>query len=595
MRRRRSSGSRAWPSLPEPCLLQVTGRFRRRYRRYPGRVLIELDITNLALVDHARIAFGPGLNVLTGETGAGKSIVIDAVGLLVGGRADAAMIRSGADAARVEGFWSTSGLDREAVIDAGLAGSDDEVLILSRELSASGRNVCRVNGQAVPLRVLEEIGRRAVDIHGQSSHLSLLRVPEQVELLDRWAGLTDLRRTVTSLRARQRRLQRELAGLRGDERELARRVDLLRHQIEEIGRARLTAGEEEQLRHDQRLQANAEELRRLAGEAHAAVGGEEGSSARDLLGAAQQRLAQIEQLDPEAADLHRRVAALAAELDDLARDLRGYGESIEHDPQRLAAVEERLAVMFALKRKYGASVGEVLAFAEGAETELAGLAGREHAVADLEAEEAGLARELGAATGELSAGRRRAAQSLEQRVTEQLSTLAMSGSFAVAFGERSGEGAPEELELVEFLLSLNPGEPVRPLAKVASGGETSRVMLAIKAALAGADPHPTLVFDEVDAGIGGRVGEVVGAKLADLARHSQVLAVTHLPQIAAFADVHLQVGKQVSEGRTVTRVTALLGEERLDELSDMFGSDREAGRLQAASLLERSGGPATAS
>ena len=550
-------------------------------------MLIELDITNLALVDHARISFGPGLNVLTGETGAGKSIVIDAVGLLVGGRADAAMIRSGADAARVEGFWSTSGLDLDVVIDAGLAGPDDDVLILSRELSASGRNVCRVNGRAVPLRLVEEIGRRAVDIHGQSAHLSLLRVPEQVELLDRWAGLTDLRRTVVSLRARQRRLRRELAGLRGDERELARRVDLLRHQIEEIGRARLTAGEEEQLRHDLRLQANAEELRRLAAEAHAAVGGEEGS-ARDLLGAAQHALAQIEQLDPEAAALHRRVAALANELDDLATELRGYGEGVEHDPEALAAVEERLGLIFALKRKYGASVEEVLAFADGAETELAGMAGRERAVADLEAEEAGLAREVGAATGELSAGRRRAAQSLEVRVTEQLTTLAMSGSFAVTFGDAPGDGAPEELEPVEFLLSLNPGEPVRSLAKVASGGETSRVMLAIKAALAGADPHPTLVFDEVDAGIGGRVAEVVGTKLADLARHSQVLAVTHLAQVAAFADVHLHVGKQVSEGRTVTRVTSLTGNERLDELSDMFGSDREAGRLQAASLLERS-------
>jgi len=554
-------------------------------------VLIELDITNLALVDHARIAFGRGLNVLTGETGAGKSIVIDAIGLLVGGRADAAMIRSGADTARVEGFWSTAGLDLETVIDAGLAGPDDDVLILSRELSASGRNVTRINGRAVPLRLLEEIGRRAVDIHGQSAHLSLLRVPEQVELLDRWAGLTDLRRSVATLRARQRRLQRELAGLRGDERELARRVDLLRHQIEEIGRARLTAGEEEQLRHDQRLQANAEELRRLAVEAHATVGGDEGS-ARDLLGAAQQRLAQVEQLDPEAATLHRRVAALVAEADDLAMELRGYGESIEHDPERLAAVEERLGVIFALKRKYGASVEDVLAFAEGAETELAALAGRERAVADLEAQEAALARELGAATGELSAGRRRAAQSLEQRASEQLTTLAMSGSFVVSFGEAPGEGASEELEPVEFLLSLNPGEPVRPLAKVASGGETSRVMLAIKAALAGADPHPTLVFDEVDAGIGGRVGEVVGAKLADLARHSQVLAVTHLPQIAAFADVHLHVGKQVNEGRTVTRVTSLAGDARLDELSDMFGSDREAGRLQAASLLERSERPA---
>jgi DNA repair protein RecN (Recombination protein N) len=552
-------------------------------------VLIDLDIANLAVIDHARIAFGPGLNALTGETGAGKSIVIDAVGLLMGGRADTGMIRSGASGARVEGIFQASAIDLGSLEDEGLTAAGDDVLILARELSSSGRTVCRINGRAVPLRMLQEVGERLIDVHGQSAHLSLLRVPEHVELLDRWAGLTDLRRQASALRARLRRLDRELADLRGDERELARRADLLRHQIEEIDRARLEAGEEDELRHAQRIHANAEQIIQLAGDAYAAVAGgaEDASSARDLVAAAAQRLAQLRHLDPSVVLLAEAAEAAGLQLEELGATLRSYRDSIEYDPERLAQVEERLGVIFALKRKYGGTVEEILAFAEGAGAELAGLAGREQAIAALEADEASLHRELGSVSGELSAGRRRAARSLERHVEAQLATLAMSGSFGVRFGdERSGEGSTE-LESVEFLLSLNPGEPPRPLARIASGGETSRVMLAIKAALTGADPHPTLVFDEIDSGIGGRVGDVVGRKLWELARHSQVLAVTHLPQIAAYADVHLHVGKHVADGRTVTRVESLGAEDRLEELSEMFGSDRQAGRLQATALLDR--------
>ena len=548
-------------------------------------MLIELGISNLAVIDHARIVFGPGLNALTGETGAGKSIVIDAVGLLMGGRADTGMIRSGASGARVEGIFQASAIDLASLEEEGLAAAGDDVLILARELASSGRNVCRINGRAVPLRMLQEVGERLIDIHGQSAHLSLLRVPEHVELLDRWAGLGDLRRRATALRGRLRRLDRELADLRGDERELARRADLLRHQIEEIGRARLEAGEEDELRHAQRIHANAEQIIQLAGDAYAAVAGgsDDASSARDLLGAAAQRLAQLQHLDPSVAPLAEMAEAAGLQLEELGGALRSYRDGVEYDPERLAQVEERLGAIFSLKRKYGGTVEEILAFAEGAEAELTGLAGREQAIVALEADEASLHRELGSVAGELSAGRRRAARSLERHVEEQLGTLAMSGSFGVQFGNPDAA----ELESVEFLLSLNPGEPPRPLAKIASGGETSRVMLAIKAALTGADPHPTLVFDEIDSGIGGRVGEVVGRKLWDLARHSQVLAVTHLPQIAAYADVHLHVGKHVAEGRTVTHVDSLGAEDRLDELSDMFGSDREAGRLQATALLDR--------
>lgn len=554
-------------------------------------MLTELEIVNLAVIDHARITFGPGLNVLTGETGAGKSIVMDALGLVLGGRADATMIRAGADSARVEAFFQAAALAGEPAMavleEAGLAAADDDVLILSRELSASGRSVCRVNGRAVAVRVLQEVGERLVDVHGQGASVSLLRVGEHVDLLDRSGGLTDLRRRLDSLRARLRKLRRELADLRGDERELARRADLLRHQIEEIALARLEPGEEEQLRHDHRMQANAEQILLLAGNAYTAVaaGSDEGASARDLLGVALGALADLERIDPEVAPVGALGAQIALQLEELADALRAYRDAVGYDPARLAEIEERLGLIFALKRKYGTSLAEVLAFAEGAATELASLSGREGAIADLEAREAVLLREAGAVADELSAGRRAAAQTLQRRVEEQLATLAMAGTFSVAIGPEDPDSG---VAPVEFLLSLNPGEPPKPLVKIASGGETSRVMLAIKAALAGADPHPILVFDEIDSGIGGRVGDVVGRRLWDLGRHSQVLAVTHLPQIAGQADVHLRVSKHVDAGRTRTQVVTLTGaEERLEELSDMFGSDRAAGRLQAEALLRQ--------
>jgi DNA repair protein RecN (Recombination protein N) len=302
-----------------------------------GGVLIELDITNLAVIDHARIGFGAGLNVLTGETGAGKSIVIDALGLLLGGRSDAGMIRAGTDGARVEGFFQglrEEGIDLDGFVEAGIAGDGDETLILSRELSVSGRTVCRVNGRAVPVKLLQELGERLVDIHGQSAHLSLLRVPEHVELLDRWAGLSDLRRQAQALSARLRRLQRELADLRGDERELARRADLLRHQIEEIAAAGLAPGEEEGLRTEQRLQANAEQIIELAGGAYQAVsGGEEASSARDLVATAAQLIAQLRGFDETLAPLAELASAAGMQLEELGEALRAYRDPLRPQAQ----------------------------------------------------------------------------------------------------------------------------------------------------------------------------------------------------------------------------------------------------------------------
>ncbi|HLI57088.1 MAG TPA: DNA repair protein RecN, partial [Actinomycetota bacterium] len=337
---------------------------------------------------------------------------------------------------------------------------------------------------------------------------------------------------------------------------------------------------------EQRVQAHAEQILALAGGAFAAVAGGEvdTSSARDLLGTAQRMLSQLEGIDGAVAPMAEQAASIGMQLDDLAASLRGYRDGVEYRPDRLAEVDDRLGVLFALKRKYGSTVEEVLAFAEGARAELAGLEGREGEIARLEGEERSLRGDLEARVADLNSRRRDAARGLEERVEEQLDTLGMRGAFRVDF---AAGPAADEPDGVEFLLSLNPGEPVRPLVKVASGGETSRVMLAIKSALAGADRRPILVFDEIDTGIGGRVGEVVGGKLWDLARHRQVLAVTHLPQLAAFGDVHLRVDKGVEGGRTATRVTVLEGDLRIEELAEMFGGDREAARLQATTLRER--------
>ncbi|HWD08238.1 MAG TPA: AAA family ATPase, partial [Actinomycetota bacterium] len=436
-------------------------------------MLVELDIANLAVIDHARIPFGPGLNVLTGETGAGKSIVIDALNLLIGVRADAGMIRAGTGAARVEGIFQVL-LPAETVgslVEAGLVSPNgepegepgEEPLILAREVSASGRSVARVNGRAVPARLLAELGEQLIDIHGQGAHLSLLRVPEHAGMLDRWGGVGDLRRQVAAEQARLRRLQRELAGLRGDDRELARRADLLRHQVDEIAAARLAAGEEEELRAEQQVQAHAEQILQLAGRAYAAVAGGDidTSSARDLLGGAHRMLSQLEGVDPGVAALAEQAAAIGLQLDDLGVALRSYRDGVEYRPERLAEVEDRLAVLFSLKRKYGSTVGEVLGFAEGARAELAGLEDREGAIAGLEAEERSLRASLGAQVAELNARRREAAQGLERRVIEQLETLSMRGTFRIDFsvaaagaGAGAGAGLSLEPDGVEFLLSL---------------------------------------------------------------------------------------------------------------------------------------------
>ncbi len=560
-------------------------------------MLSELTVHNLAIIDKLNLRFGSGFSVLTGETGAGKSIIIDAVSLLLGGRGEAEVVRSGADRAAVEGTFL---LDAEIQAMVGpllaedeLEGDEPGTLLLGREVRREGRNVCRVNGRSVPLKTLEKIGQCLVDIHGQTEHLSLMRVREHVDLLDRYGGLWPLRDQVAGLVRDLRGVRRELAGLRRDEREMARRVDLLNYQVGEIQAARLHVDEEQGLAQERTRLANAEQLTALAGEAYHALyeSDEDQASAVDLLQGAARALGGLVRLDPSTEALGKAAETLGYQVQDLAESVRSYRDRIEFNPERLNQVEERLGLIRSLQRKYGETIADVLAFAERAGRELETIEHSGERIAELEADEERLLHDLGRLGADLSARRREAGERLAAGIEAELNELSMARArfgVDVAWSDQA-DGAYVEgrrvafdsagLDRVEFLVSPNVGEPLKPLVRIASGGETSRLMLALKTVLAQADRTPTLIFDEIDAGIGGRVGAVVGHKLWGLtvgdggkARRHQVLCVTHLPQLASYGDQHLMVRKGIVGDRTVTAVQELHDGEREQELAGMLGA-----------------------
>lgn len=575
-------------------------------------MLVELNVRNFAIIDKLQLRFSSGFNVLTGETGAGKSIIIDAVSTLLGGRADSTLIRSGTGEARVEGIFYLNEAMKEAILPLlqkdGLEGDDDNILVLAREIRRERRSICRVNGRAVTLGTLESIGQHLVDIHGQTEHLSLLRVREHIVFLDRYGDLWSLRREVADPVRELRQVRQELSALVRDERELARRTDLLTYQIQEIAAANLKIGEEKELDEERTRLANAEHLKELANEAHRALYvGEEGQlSAIDLLGQVVHSLTSLEKIDSGLKEQRQTAEETSYRLEDLARSLRTYRDSIEFSPARLRQVDERLDLIYNLKRKYGASIAEVLAFGEAAQRELDGIVHSEERVEELSARETELLQQIGALSAQLSAQRRAAGEQLGQAIEAELKHLGMEGArFGVAIEQREAEDGAwvgdkrmrfdaTGIDRVEFLISPNVGEPLKSLAKIASGGEASRLMLALKTVLSAADRTPTLIFDEIDVGIGGRAGGVVGKKLWSLtieispggAGH-QVLCVTHLPQLASYGDVHFRVDKGVFGERTLTTVQQLTEEERVEELASMLGTATRATRRSAQELLER--------
>ncbi len=573
-------------------------------------LLSELTIQDFAIIDRLCLGFGPGFNVFTGETGAGKSIIIDAVSLLLGGRAEVDFVRSGAEQALIEGVFILDEETQAAVnplLEAeGLEGDGPSVLHLAREIRLEGRNVCRVNGRAVALKVLGSIGERLVDIHGQTEHLSLMRVREHIDLLDRYGDLWPLREEVAARVRALRAVRRELDELRRDERELARRVDLLQYQVDEIETARLDPEEEAALVQERNRLSNAEELQELVDEAYQALyeGAEEQMAAVDLLQMAARALASLGRLDPSTSPLAEAVEAVSYQLEDLTDGLRDYREGIEFNPRRLVQVEDRLVLIHNLERKYGDTIEDVLAFAERARRDLETIEHSGERIAELEAEEDRLLREIGERGTVLSARRREAGERLARGIEAELEELSMAGAefgVDVAWSDDADGAYVDErrvsfdltgLDRVEFLVAPNIGEPLKPLVRIASGGETSRLMLALKTVLAQADRTPTLIFDEIDAGIGGRVGSVVGQKLwgltvgdGNLARRHQVLCVTHLPQLASYGDLHLYVRKGIVGERTVTAVQTLEGEEREQEIAGMLGAVTDRTRASAREML----------
>jgi DNA repair protein RecN (Recombination protein N) len=582
-------------------------------------MLEELDIRNFAVAEQVRVRFAPGFNAITGETGAGKSIIIDALGLLLGGRADPDLVRAGASSARVEGIFRLADTRDEPLTDllaeAGIE-PEDGMLIVSREVPRQGRSMARVNGRAVVQSTLSALGRRLVDIHGQSDQLSILRPAEHLGYLDRFAGLSERRASVAALAGDLREVQARIRRIHEDERERVRRQDRLSYEVQEIDEAGLRPDEEDDLRAERQLLANAEELARLSDTAHTALtGGGRAASAVDALGAAAEAIGALARLDERMAETASLAESLQSQAYDLARDLRSYREGVEYNPRRLEQIEERLTLISALKRKYGATLAEVLAYGERARAELLELVTGEERLERLRARARELSVELGRAVSDLAQARRVAAARLSAAVQQEIADLHLAGGrFAVHFERRldrdgvpvrlpmtetiDGDVAPrpsdEEItaafdrtgvDRVEFYVSLNPGEPLRPLAKVASGGETARLLLALKTILGAADAVPTLVFDEVDVGIGGRSGQIVGDKLAGLGAHHQVVCITHLPQVAARASHHLVVAKQVEGGRTFTDVHELDSAQRQQEIAAMLGGLTEAHLAAAGEML----------
>jgi DNA repair protein RecN (Recombination protein N) len=565
-------------------------------------MLIELRIRDFAIIEELELQFGAGFIVFTGETGAGKSIIIDAVELLLGGRAESTFIRSEAEIASIEGTFKLDAeirpavieiLEREALLD------DEEIVLLAREIRREGRNICRINGRTVSLALLSEIGQFLVDLHGQSEHLSLLRVREHLNLLDRYAQAESV---LDQYRLSYRDLQRTrgaLADLRRQEQELVRKADFLRFQIEEVQAAQLKPGEDEALREERTRLANAEQLAQSSEAALSALTGSHGerTSAKDALGRVVDELRGLAKVDPGTQELADSAQGLEDQVSELTRSVRSYRESIEFNPHRLDEVEERLSLISSLKRKYGETIEAVLEQTAAAAEELDSIEHAEQRTEELLTREQELLTNLGTLGSQLSDLRRAAGTRLETAIEAELEDLRMSGA---KFGldlqwKKDSEGAqvgeeryalgPSGLDQVEFLVAPNPGEGLKPLARIASGGETSRLMLGMKSVLARADHTPTLIFDEIDQGIGGRVGAVVGKKLWGLTTSHQVLCITHLPQLAAFGDQHYRVEKQLHDGRTVTVVTPLTGEARIHELATMLGAETEPNLQSAAELL----------
>jgi DNA repair protein RecN (Recombination protein N) len=566
-------------------------------------MLTELRIKDFAIIDQLELKFPAGFVVFTGETGAGKSIIVDAVETLLGGRTGSEFVRTGSKSALVEGVFRLDGgvrarilalLEREELQD------DTGFLTLGREIRDTGRTIARVNGRTTTVGFLQELGELLVDVHGQSEHLSLLRVREHLFMLDRFADNENLRREYHNVYAEWQEAHQELQSLREQEEEAASRLELLKYQISEIESARLKPEELDELLEERNRLANAEHLAEYANQAIASLssGFREGDSAVDRIGQAVDAVASLSEIDPNLKELSSETQGLADQVQEIARQLRTYREEIDFNPQRLEEVEERIGLIRGLMRKYGSDIESVLAYAKKAQHQLDSITNAEQRITELEALLVQLIRKIGELGERLSISREEAGEEISAGIEGELKDLRMAGArFGVSlewdekpdgaqFRDRKALFGPYGMDRVEFLIAPNPGEGLKPLAKIASGGETSRLMLGLKGVLARADQTPSLIFDEIDQGIGGRVGAVVGEKLWRLTNTHQVFCITHLPQLAAFGDAHFHIEKQIVEKRTITTARHLEKQERRQELASMLGGVSDSNVKSAAEMLE---------
>ena len=571
-------------------------------------MLEELRIQNFAVIDRLDLSFGKGFNVITGETGAGKSILIDAVELMLGGKADAAFVRAGSDRSLIEGVISIDSINRAAVMavlereDLVDADNPDYVTIV-REIRRRGRSSGRINGIAVKADILNEVGDMLFDIHGQSAHLSLFRRRYHIDLLDRYADLLEARGGLANLVNALGEVQQEMRRLQDDKEALERRADLLRYEAEEIKAAALQPDEERGLLAERSRLANSEQLAALAQEAARLLNGDDRDSHPSIVDGLMQVAAAMDKLaaiDPDLGADDELAEGLAQQAQELALMMARYAGEVEYDPQRLDELEERLELIRTLKRRYQATgIKDIIAYGARAAKELERIDHSDARLEGLRRQEARLLGYIGEISQRLSQARQTAGQALSAAVVRELNDLRMERTrFDVLLaqaehpagcivGGRRYKFDAKGMDDVEFMMSANPGEPLRPLAKVASGGEAARIMLALKRVLSAADPTPILIFDEVDQGIGGRIGAVVGEKLWSLSAAHQVLCVTHLPQLASYGDRHFHVRKDITRAHAAAQVRVLEDEgERIAEIADMLGAAGASGRQSAYDILQ---------
>ncbi|MCX8053532.1 MAG: DNA repair protein RecN [Armatimonadetes bacterium] len=565
-------------------------------------MLTELHITNFALIDELRLEFGPGLTVLTGETGAGKSIIVDAMACVLGERTGSEVVRTGAEKCIVEAVFDIA--DNHAVATTAIeCGCEPEegLLILTREIARGGRSTCRINGRLVTASTLRQITSKLVDLHGQHEHQSLLSVPLHIETLDAWlardsqnlgsASPQAKRQSIVDLRAQARSAYEELRAviaerdrLESDERERARLLDLYQFQAKEIGAAGLQSGEDEELATERNRLANAERLQLAAAEIYDALGKD--SAAVDTLTTAAAAAERMAEIDPSVNPIVEMVNTALYSAQEALLAIREYQERIDANPARLEEIEDRLDLIRKLKRKYGDTIEEIIEYGNQLASKIEELAHSEERSRELDSRIDGLRCKIAEICRKLSEARKTAAPDFGKAVEHELADLAMEKTrFEVSI--RETEPGPTGADAVEFLISPNPGEPVKPLVKIASGGEISRIMLALKTVTRRSET-PVMVFDEIDTGIGGMTAQALGEKLASLACVCQVLCVTHLPQVACRATTHLAVEKLIGDGKTSVRVKKLEGEDRVRELARMLGGGEtsQAATLHAREMLE---------